>query len=53
MKTVIEKVKGNLSGHRMTIKDVVSEVLKKSDPEFGDDEELNVNLCISNIFLRL
>ncbi|CAD8056497.1 unnamed protein product [Paramecium primaurelia] len=42
MKTVIEKVRGNLSGHRMTIKDVVSEVLKKSDPEFGDDEELNI-----------
>ncbi|CAD8154214.1 unnamed protein product [Paramecium octaurelia] len=42
MKNAIEKVRGNLSGHRMTIKDVVAEVLKKSDPEFGDDEELNI-----------
>ncbi|CAD8091021.1 unnamed protein product [Paramecium sonneborni] len=42
MKAVIEKVKGNISVHRMTIKDVVQEVLKKSDPEFNDDEELNI-----------
>ncbi|CAK76689.1 unnamed protein product (macronuclear) [Paramecium tetraurelia] len=42
MKNAIEKVRGNLSGHRMTIKDVVADVLKKSDPEFGDDEDLNI-----------
>lgn len=30
----------------MTIKDAVSEILKKSDPEFGDEDDLNVNLYI-------
>ncbi|CAD8065777.1 unnamed protein product [Paramecium primaurelia] len=40
MKAAVEKVKGNLSTHRLTIKNIVQEVLKKSDTDFEDDEDL-------------
>ena len=43
MKAAIEKVKGNLSTHRLTIKEIVKEVLKKSDTDFEHDEDLKVS----------
>lgn len=42
MKAAIEKVRGNLSTHRITIKEIVQEVLRKSDIDFEDNEDLKV-----------